>query len=103
MKNSHGYSSEPRRAWEYKLKLGSKNQFFPPVKPLELQIDLETWQDLFSWWLEVIYEIKWDSKFFGTITLTGFSWELMLIVSDVIVLLMDQVSYTKGYLKMKHF
>ena len=78
MKNSHGYSGEPRRAWEYKLKLGSKNQFFPPVKPLELQIDLETCQDLFSWWLEVIYEIKQDFEFFDTITLTGFSWDLML-------------------------
>ena len=28
--------------------------------------------------------------------------KINLFVSDVIVLLMDQVSYTKGYLKMKH-
>ena len=78
MKNSHGYSNKHRRAWEYKLKHGSKNQFFPSVKPLELLIDLETCQDLFSWWLEVIYEIKQDFEFFTTITLTGFSWDLML-------------------------
>ena len=78
MKNSHSYSTELERAWEYKLKNGSKNQFYPPVKPLELQIDLETFRDLFSWWLEVIYEIKQDFEFFTTITLTGFSWDLML-------------------------
>ena len=78
MKNSHGYFTELERAWEYKLKHGSKNQFFPSVKPLELLIDLETCQDLFSWWLEVIYEIKQDFEFFTTITLTGFSWDLML-------------------------
>ena len=58
MKNTHGYSTELERAWEYKLKHGSKNQFFPPVKPLAHQIDLETCQGLFSWWLEVIYEVK---------------------------------------------
>ena len=48
------------------------------MKPLELQIDLKICQDLFSWWLEVIYEIKQDFEFFDTITLTGFSWDLML-------------------------
>ena len=78
MKNSHDYSTEIERTWEYHLKHGSKNQLFPPVKPLELQIYLETCQDLFSWWLEVIYEIKQDFEFFDTITLTGFSWDLML-------------------------
>ena len=82
MKNSHDYSTKIERTREYHLKHGSKNQFFPPVKPLELQIDLETCQDLFSWWLEVIYEIKQDFEFFDTITLTGFSWDLMLITSD---------------------
>ena len=78
MKNSHDYSTKIERTREYQLKHGSKIQFFPPVKPLELQIDLETCQDLFSWWLEVIYEIKQDFEFFDTITLTGFSWDLML-------------------------
>ena len=78
MKNSHDYSTKIERTQEYHLKHGSKNQLFPPVKPLELQIYLETCQDLFSWWLEVIYEIKQDFEFFDTITLTGFSWDLML-------------------------
>ena len=78
MKNSHDYSTKIERTREYHLKHGSKNQFFPPVKPLELQIDLETCQGLFSWWLEVIYEMKQDFDFFATITLTGFSWDLML-------------------------
>ena len=80
MKNSHDYPTKIERTREYHLKHGSKNQFFPPVKPLELQIDLETCQDLFTWWLEVIYEIKQDFEFFDTITLTGFSWDLMLII-----------------------